>query len=373
VQAFPCAGMPLFRMVNRRRVQLIPHAARCLVDRNHYGHNMAVPTYRSLDPDAVEYGRVDQVSPLIRRVIAKNPSKFTYLGTGTYVIGHGDVVVVDPGPRLDSHRDALAAALATERVRAILITHCHADHSPLAAWLSEQTGAPTIAYGPHPRPSEEELNDPDPDSSLSSASETDTGTVETEPAPVEVEVEVEETTDYDFVPTIAVADGDVAFEGFGLTIRAVYTPGHTSNHTCFAFEEESALFTGDHVMGWSTTVVSAPDGDMAAYIESLRKVAARADAMLWPTHGPPREDGVEYVQALIAHRLQREAQIMEMLAAGHHRIADIVEVLYADVRKELHKPARRSVQSHLIKLVNEGAVAVADGGRALLASQYHRV
>jgi glyoxylase-like metal-dependent hydrolase (beta-lactamase superfamily II) len=354
-------------VTNHLTAGLIPRSAGEEATNSNYGRTMAAPTYRSLDPDAVEYGRVDQVSPMIRRVIAKNPSKFTYLGTGTYVIGHGDVVVVDPGPRLDSHRDALAHALATERVRAILITHCHADHSPLAGWLSEQTGAPTIAFGPHPRPTEEELDDPDPE-----------GSVKTEPAESESESEtgeaaVEESTDYDFTPTIAVADGDLAYEGHGLKIRAVHTPGHTSNHTCFALEEESALFTGDHVMGWSTTVVSAPDGDMAAYIESLRKVAARADQMMWPTHGPPREDGVEYVEALIAHRLQREAQILDMLAAGHHRIADIVEVLYAEVRKELHKPARRSVQSHLIKLVNEGKVAVAGGGRPLLVSEYHRV
>ena len=341
---------------------MIPRMAESGAKGRRYGQIMAAPTYRTLDPEAVEYGRVDQVSPLIRRVIAKNPSKFTYLGTGTYVIGHGDVVVVDPGPKLDSHRDALSSALATERVRAILITHCHADHSPLAKWLSDQTGAPTIAYGPHPRPSAEELDDPDPDAgpgSQDDARDDETAAV------------VEESTDYDFVPDVTVADGDLAYEGFGLTIRAVHTPGHTSNHTCFALEEESALFTGDHVMGWSTTVVSAPDGDMGAYIQSLRKVAARADAMMWPTHGPPREDGVEYVEALIAHRLQREEQIIEMLASGHHRIADIVEVLYAEVRKELHKPARRSVQSHLIKLVNEGKVAVADGGRPLLASDYH--
>lgn len=322
---------------------------------------MASPIYRTLDPDAVEYGRVDQVSPMIRRVIAKNPSKFTYLGTGTYVIGHGDVVVVDPGPRLDSHRNALAAALATERVRAILITHCHADHSPLGAWLSEQTGAPTIAYGPHPRPTEQDLTDRDPESGADS----DPGVTKS--------AEVEESTDYDFAPEVTVADGDLAFEGFGMTIRAIHTPGHTSNHTCFALEEESALFSGDHIMGWSTTVVSSPDGDMGDYIESLRKVSARADSVLWPTHGPPREDGAEYVEALIAHRLLREAQIVEMLATGHRRIADIVAILYAEVRVELHKPARRSVQSHLIKLVNEGRVAVADGGRPLLTAEYQLV
>lgn len=324
---------------------------------------MAAPKFMTLDPDGIEYGRIDAVSPMIRRVIAHNPSKFTYLGTGTYVIGHGDVVVVDPGPRLDSHQDALAAALATERVRAILITHCHADHSPLAEWLSAETGAPTIAFGPHPRPSADDLADVDPEPKP--APEADSGD-----SGAGTHGEVEESTDYDFVPDIAVADGDLAFEGYGMTIRAVHTPGHTSNHMCYALDEELALFSGDHVMGWSTTVVSSPDGDMAAYMNSLRTVAQRADSVLWPTHGPPRHDAVEYVAALIAHREAREAQILQMLAAGHHRIAEIVEVLYADVRRELHRPARRSVQSHLIKLVQEGRVVVADGDRPLLVSEY---
>ena len=297
--------------------------------------------------DGVEYGRADQVSPLIRRVIAENPSKFTYRGTGTYIVGRGEVVVIDPGPVLDSHREALSSALTDDTVRAILVTHCHADHSPLAAWLEQETGAPTVAYGPHPRPDPEEADE-----------EIDDG------------VKLEEAIDFEFSPSVVARDGDVVFEGAGLTFTAVYTPGHTSNHLCFAMAEESALFTGDHVMGWSTTVVSPPDGDMAAYIDSLRKVAARSDAVLWPTHGPPRHDGSEYVRALVDHRLERERQVLDALAGGVDTIPAMVAELYADVREELHKPAGHSVLGHLVKLVAEGRVAVADGDRPHLSSRY---
>jgi glyoxylase-like metal-dependent hydrolase (beta-lactamase superfamily II) len=313
---------------------------------------VTTPVFRTLDD--VEYGRVDQVSPLIRRVIAENPSKFTYRGTGTYLVGRGDVVVVDPGPRLDSHRDALAAALAGERVAAILVTHCHSDHSPLAAWLHADTGAPTFAFGPHPQPDPawEQLAVEEPDD-----------TRESEP------VQLEESTDFDFTPTVAVADGE-QISVAGLTFTAVHTPGHTSNHTCWALVEERALFPGDHVMGWSTTVVSPPDGDMADYVESLRRVAGRADSVLWPTHGPPRDDAADYVSALVDHRLERERGVLAAVRDGLSTPRLIVELLYADVARELHKPARRSVWGHLIKLVDEGKIAVADGGRPGLQSTY---
>jgi glyoxylase-like metal-dependent hydrolase (beta-lactamase superfamily II) len=308
---------------------------------------MAAPEFRTLDE--VEYGSVSQLTPLIRRVVAENPSKFTYRGTGTYIVGHGDVVVIDPGPRLDTHRTALAAALDGERVRAILVTHCHADHSPLAAWLRDETGAPTIAYGPHPRP--------EPGTEPVDAAGTPTGDAPTGDSATDDDVEIEESTDYDFVPDIAAADGDVVVDAGGLTMTAVHTPGHTSNHMCWSLAEEGALFTGDHVMGWSTTVVSPPDGDMAAYIDSLRRVADRDDAMLWPTHGPPRDDGRRYVTSLIAHREARELEVLEAVRAGRSTIPQIVALLYADVREELHKPAGRSVWAHLVKLAAEGRVA----------------
>ena len=322
---------------------------------------MSAPQFRPLGD--VEYGMVEQVSPLIRRVIAENPSKFTYKGTGTYIVGHDDVVVIDPGPVLDSHRDAVASALEGERVQAILVTHCHADHSPLAAWLADETGAPTFGFGPHPRPEPgTEPIEPGDDGDGGDGDDGDDG-----------EVKIEESTDHDFVPTNAVTDDELVVSSSTLTMRAVHTPGHTSNHMCYSLAEESTLFTGDHVMGWSTTVVSPPDGDMAAYIESLRKVAARDDATLWPTHGPSRDDGREFVEALIEHRLRRETSVLAAVRDGRTLIADIVALLYADVRKELHKPAGRSVWAHLTKLVAEGLIEVEGSSMPTLDATYRAV
>ncbi len=311
----------------------------------------AIPFVTLDDP---HYGVAVQVSPLVRRVIANNPSKYTYLGTGTYIIGHGDVAVIDPGPLVDEHRDALGAAIEGERVRAILVTHCHSDHSPLAAWLREVTGAPTIAFGPH---ANAELNtqfDEEIDPERDSESE---GTIEDG-------MTLEETTDLDFDPDVRVADGEVAAMGVGWTMRAVHTPGHTSNHTSYAFDEERSLFTGDHIMGWSTTIVSPPDGDMRAYIDSLRKVMDRNDASLWPTHGAPVTDPKPFLQAFLEHRVQREAQVLAAVRSGQSDIEGMVKSMYADVREELHKAAARSVLSNLIKLVDDGVVTVEGKGKS---------
>jgi glyoxylase-like metal-dependent hydrolase (beta-lactamase superfamily II) len=321
---------------------------------------VAAPKFLPLDD--VVYGRPEQVSPLIRRVIADNANKFTYRGTGTYIVGHGDVVVIDPGPRLDSHRDALRDALDGERVAAILVTHCHADHSPLATWLHDETGAPTHGFGPHPEPDPAwealGVDAPDPDDERDSDGE-----------PKRDPVEMEESTDYAFTPTVPVADGEVV-EIAGMTFTAVHTPGHTSNHLCWGFAEERSLFSGDHIMGWSTTVVSPPDGDMAAYIASLEKIAARDDEVVWPTHGPPRRDAQEYVPALVEHRLQREAAVLDAVRAGRSSIRDIVELLYVETPRPLHKAARRSVWGHMIKLVGDGAVTTADAGPPGIQSVY---
>lgn len=295
--------------------------------------------------DAVTYGIAEQVSPLVRRIIAENPSKYSYRGTGTYIVGRGEVAVIDPGPTLDAHRDALMAELIDEKVVAILVTHCHSDHSPLAAWLKEYTGAPTYAFGPH-GPTEDPDDDPEP---------------EEEKEQSETEVESKESVDTDFVPDVATPDGFV-ISGPGWTFDAVFTPGHTSNHTCFALREEQALFSGDHVMGWSTTVVSPPDGDMRAYCASMEKVIARTDRTIWPTHGNPVTDPQPFLRALLAHRLEREAQVVDFLRSGPTTIQAMVKVLYADVREELHKAAGRSVLSHLRKLVADGAVTVVPKG-----------
>lgn len=308
------------------------------------------------------YGEAVPVTPRITRLVAENPSKFTYHGTGTYIVGEGrQVAVIDPGPRLDSHRDALAAALRGREVIAICITHCHADHSPLAAWLSAETGAPTIGFGPHPR-----LDDPDADEPITvdgvSGSEAGEGAEA-----------VEETTDYDFEPHHRVIDGELAVAGPDFTLRAVHTPGHTSNHLCFALTEDEALFTGDHVMGWSTTVIAPPDGDMAAYFDSLRRVMARRDRVLWPTHGAPVTEPGPYLEAFLAHRLEREAQVLAAVRSGRAEVAEMVKLLYADVREELHKAAGRSVLAHLVKLVADGAVVIDDDARPSLKARYRPV
>jgi glyoxylase-like metal-dependent hydrolase (beta-lactamase superfamily II) len=322
--------------------------------------------FLTLAPDDVRYAVAEPVVPGVRRVLAENPSKFTYYGTGTYLVGADDeVVVVDPGPSLDAHRDALEQALSGATVRAILITHCHSDHSPLAAWLQDATGAPTIAWGPHGDEAWDIGGDL-PELAVTTDEQAPEGSVASK---------VEESIDRDFRPDVACADGDTVAAGAGWEIRAVHTPGHTSNHTCFALAADGRriLFTGDHVMGWSTTVVSPPDGDMAAYLRSLRKVGGSAYDLGIPTHGPPIDHFPAFVHDLVVHRLQREAQVLAGVRDGLVTVPQLVLSLYADVRRELHQPAARSVLAHLLKLVEDGSVACAGSGRPRLDSMFHAV
>ena len=279
-----------------------------------------IPFVRDLQ---FRYGEADQVSPRIRRMIAENPGPFTFTGTGTYIIGRGEVAVIDPGPDDPRHLAALQRALGGETVTAILITHTHLDHSPLAAALAQATGAQVHGL----------------------------------PAPhiQEAAVRVDEGHDRSFRPDRLVADGD-RVRGPGWTLEAVATPGHASNHVCYALLEEDALFSGDHVMGWSTTVVSPPDGDMADYLDSLDKLSRRGFATLWPTHGPPVREVQPFLTAYREHRLQREAQILSQLACGPARIPGMVSEIYADLDPRLHPAAAHSVLAHLIKLVREGRV-----------------
>jgi glyoxylase-like metal-dependent hydrolase (beta-lactamase superfamily II) len=339
--------------------------------------------FLTLDRSAFVYGVAAPVAPLVRRVIAENPSKFTYHGTGTYIVGgdatgRGDVAVIDPGPQLGSHRDALAAALDGCTVRAILVTHCHADHSPLAGWLAAETGAPTVAFGPHGDDPWDIGDDPpevlaaeEREAREAREARAEAGTDAADaPEPV-----VEESIDRGFRPEVVVRTGDVVVAGDGWTMTALHTPGHTSNHTCYTLDDGTTrtIFTGDHVMGWSTTVVAPPDGDMAAYLESLRVVAGRRDDVAIPTHGPPIPDPAEFVSQLIEHRLQRERQVLDAVRSGLDTIPSIVEALYVDVRRELFKPARRSVLAHLVKLVDDGAVEVAGSALPRLDAVYRAV
>ncbi|MDE1938036.1 MAG: MBL fold metallo-hydrolase [Alphaproteobacteria bacterium] len=274
------------------------------------------------------YGDMLRLSPLVRRLLANNPGPFTFMGTGVYVVGTDEVAVIDPGPLLPLHLEALKWALAEVRVSHILITHTHADHSPAARAVKQWTGAPIYAFGPHPARSDDG-------------------------------VRVEEGGDRDFVPDVRVKDGET-ITGSGWTIDCLHTPGHISNHMCYALRQERALFTGDHVMGWSTTVVSPPDGDMRDYIASLKKLMARQDRILYPTHGGPVENPAPFLAAYLAHRLEREAQIVGCLQRGIKTIPDMVATLYADVDNRLHPAAARSVEAHLIKLEKDGRVAVDD-------------
>ena len=281
---------------------------------------VAIPFVREL---SFEYGRSDEVSPLIRRVIANNPGPFTYLGTGTYIVGRGEVAVIDPGPDDAAHLEAILAAIDGERVSHILVTHHHADHSPLARALKERTGA--SIHG------------------LAVAS-----------TPEQGDLKLEAGYDH-FAPDITVHGGET-IAGPGWTIEALHTPGHTSNHICYALHEENALFSGDHIMGWSTTVITPPDGDMGDYMNSLQAVKDRKFATLWPTHGPPIREVSPFIDAYAAHRREREAQILAELAAGSTRIKDMVPRLYAAVDQRLWPAAAHSVLAHMLELMKTGRV-----------------
>ena len=293
-----------------------------------------IPFVRELD---YKYGEIARVSPRIRRVIAENPGPFTYLGTGVYIIGNGEVAVIDPGPIIDAHFEALKRALDGERVTHVFTTHTHLDHSPLAHPLAEWAGAKV--YG---RP---------------------------DPNVAHAEVQLEEGDESGFRPDVLVSDGE-EFSGPDWTLEAITTPGHMSNHVCYALKEENALFSGDHVMGWSTTVISPPDGNMRQYFASLEKIRARRFAALWPTHGPPVTDVAPFLDAYASHRRAREAAIVERMRVGDTLISDMVKVIYKDVDNRLHPAAAHSVLAHVIQLVEEER-AVADG--PLTLSTHYRL
>ncbi|MCR9128666.1 MAG: MBL fold metallo-hydrolase [Alphaproteobacteria bacterium] len=297
----------------------------------------AIPFVREFD---FEYGRCDQLSPLVRRLIAPNPGPFTFTGTGVFIVGGGEVAVIDPGPLDADHEAALDAALEGETIKFVLVTHHHMDHSPLAARLAAKHGAKVHAMSPADTP------------------------------PEGGEVRMEAGDDAGFRPDIEVADGDV-FEGPGWTLTALHTPGHTSNHVCYALKEENTLFSGDHVMGWSTSVVSPPDGSMGDYIAQLERIRAMNFDTIRPTHGPAITETGPFLDAYIEHRRARERQILAQLKAGRTRIKDMVADMYADVDKRLHPAAAHSVLGHMIHLVEKGEVACA--GEAGLDADYRLI
>lgn len=287
---------------------------------------MAIPFVREM---TFEYGVLAEVAPGLRRMVVENPGGFTFHGTNTYVIGSGDVAVVDPGPLNDAHFEALTRALEGESVSHILLTHTHMDHSPAAEPLKEKTGARTWAFGPH------------------GSGKLDTG------------IQVEAGGDMDFVPDVAIAHGEV-IQGGDWEVECVFTPGHTSNHMCFALPGKAGLITGDHVMGWSTSVISPPDGDMKAYMESLDLLVERGDKVLWPAHGNAIRDPAPFLKEFIAHRHAREAQIADCIRDDLNDIRTMVKRMYADVDERLHRPAAMSVLAHLQHMVATGR-ATCDG------------
>tara|TARA_R110002072_G_scaffold292544_2_gene461312 strand:+ start:35536 stop:36408 length:873 start_codon:yes stop_codon:yes gene_type:complete len=270
-------------------------------------------------------GQAEQIEPLVRRVLAPNPSPFTYTGTQTYIVGLGDgCAVIDPGPDEPAHLAALEAAIGEEHVCAIMCTHTHRDHSPASRPLARRTGAPIVGCAPL-------------------AFDTD--------GP-----RADEGFDPDYAPDRVLADGE-AMTGPGWTLTAVATPGHVSNHLCFALEESGALFSGDHVMGWSTSVVVPPDGDMGDYMNSLQLLHERDDRVLYPAHGPAVTKPRQLVRSMIGHRRQRENQILRLLGEDRQEVGELVPQMYKGLDPKLIKAAALSVTAHLIDLERRGLVA----------------
>ena len=267
--------------------------------------------------------------PLVRRLTAGNASPYTHTGTQTYLVGRGDVAVIDPGPDDAGHVAAILAATAGERITAIVCTHTHRDHSPAAAAVQAATGAAIVGCA-----------------ALS---------------PPAVAGRIDAAYDTDYRPDRVLADG-ACVTGDGWTLRAVATPGHTSNHLCYALPEAGVLFSGDHVMGWSTSIVSPPDGDMGAYMASLERLIGRDETVYYPGHGDPVDRPQRTVRSMLGHRRQREGQILRRLADAPATIAALVAAMYPALDARLQGAAARSVLAHLIDLARQGRVTGTEAG-----------
>ncbi len=295
---------------------------------------MADPDFnREFDP---AYGIAVPVAEGVQRMTVNNPSAFTFHGTNSYIVGEKSVAVIDPGPEDEVHFNALMAAIEGRELTHIFVSHTHRDHSPLAARLKQATGAVIVAEGPHraARPLHEGEKNP-----------------------------FAESSDTDFVPDIALADGE-SITGDGWTLTALHTPGHTANHAAFALDGTGIVFSADHVMAWATTIVAPPDGAMSDYMRSLDKLLMRQDRLFLPGHGGPVTEPSAFMRGLRAHRRMRETAILARIKAGDRSIADMVKVIYRNTDPRLHGAAALSVLAHLEDLIEKGEVQT-DGPPAL--------
>jgi len=278
---------------------------------------------------SIKYGNCDQLTPLVRRVIANNPGGFTFTGTGTYIIGNKNIAVIDPGPIDNDHYNALIKATEGQKITHILLTHNHNDHSPLAKRLKSETGAKIY---------------------FKNLSNSDLA-----------QDDFEEGYDRNIEGDVELNDNDL-IKTDEWSIEAIHTPGHTSNHICYALLDENILFSGDHVMGWSTTVIVPPDGNMDDYLVSLKKLLSRNEDKFFPTHGPIIDNPKKLVKDYISHRLDRERQIINAIKKGNNKISDIVKLIYKDVDQSLHPAAAMSTLAHLKRMESNQEVTVKGKG-----------
>lgn len=297
-----------------------------------------IPFDRKFDVPA---GQVDQVAPFVRRIVAPNPGPFTFTGTCSYIVGEGEVAIIDPGPDLAAHTKALLDAVKNERVAQIVITHTHRDHSPAARAIQAATDAKTFGEGPHRA---------------------------ARPIQIDEKTRLDASGDMDFMPDIRVKDGDL-INGKGYALETVLTPGHTMNHAAFALKGTDILFSGDHVMAWSTSIVAPPDGEMHAYMASLHKLKERPETIYFPGHGPAVRNAPAFVDRYIAHRDARETAILRSLERGETDIPSLVRAIYIGLNPKLAGAAALMTFAQLEELVARKLV-VADSGVPSLASRF---
>ncbi|AOO80315.1 MBL fold metallo-hydrolase [Bosea vaviloviae] len=289
-------------------------------------------------------GEIAELSPLVRRVIAGNGGPMTFTGTCTYIVGRGRVAIIDPGPDDPAHVARLLAAVASETVTDIVVTHTHRDHSPAVPAVKAATGARIVGCGLHRAARELALGEANP---------------------------LDAAADRAYAPDLLMRDGDHV-SGPGWTLTAIDTPGHTANHVAFSLAEEASLFSGDHVMAWSTSIVAPPDGSMAAYMASIEKLRGMEHRLYWPGHGGPVMEPQRFLRGLVQHRRQREAAILNRLSVGDERIAEMVRAIYQGLAPALHGAAGLSVLAQLEDLVLRGSVSC-DDVLPLLTSRYRRI